>query len=555
MADNSAYTLNPVNTTGPDAETTLLGLLQRIGSLQNEPLVPANPAAQAGTILSGFASGFQGRPNPSLELFQQQRQQQLTGLHHQAGIAGQLATLSQRRQAREDAAKKMNLELYNSLKTDPDLGVRETAYRFGQQAGILPTGIDPKVAALKGGKEFETRHDQVIALTLAGHDIRDPKWVALYPPELYGPVADAARDAMLKGGGPMAANSLRLKPESAENVMKAEALRLNNLPDRTLTDEQRRDRDAYNLILKLKPDGQAAAERYAAILRREDAEAGLPLKLDSEYLGRAYKLMHTDQSTLTFISQEADRQRLTGATRYKFISDELGKIAGTRALNVYNAALDVPMDPRAAANLRHPATLTMPRPGMTKRDALMSGYVDVDDKQLDALKDIDSTKNIVATLHGLADKLITAKTGPEAAAQWAWLNSGARATKLYSTIKTYEDEKEAFLGNLSRQAAAERGVLTNQDISRLSRSLPGFADTVMSKETKKAIMSSILGFQREATLARIFGRPFDEKTARAAVDQLLSQLEGTTPKPVKPAAPPKGSPDERARRKFLRGGE
>jgi hypothetical protein len=40
------------------------------------------------------------------------------------------------------------------------------------------------------------------------------------------------------------------------------------------------------------------------------------------------------------------------------------------------------------------------------------------------------------------------------------------------TAKAYSDLREAFLGQLSRSIAAERGVLTNQDIDRIKKALP-----------------------------------------------------------------------------------
>jgi len=55
----------------------------------------------------------------------------------------------------------------------------------------------------------------------------------------------------------------------------------------------------------------------------------------------------------------------------------------------------------------------------------------------------------------------------------------------HSSAKLYMDAREAFLGNLSRSLAAERGVLTQQDIERIERALPemGFNPlTVDSKE-------------------------------------------------------------------------
>jgi hypothetical protein len=49
---------------------------------------------------------------------------------------------------------------------------------------------------------------------------------------------------------------------------------------------------------------------------------------------------------------------------------------------------------------------------------------------------------------------------------------GSGITGFNPDAKLYNDQREAFLGNLSRSIAAERGVLTNQDIARIEKAIP-----------------------------------------------------------------------------------
>jgi hypothetical protein len=51
--------------------------------------------------------------------------------------------------------------------------------------------------------------------------------------------------------------------------------------------------------------------------------------------------------------------------------------------------------------------------------------------------------------------------------------------------KTYLDDREAFLGNLSRSIAAERGVLTQQDIDRVARAMPKIGPNPLSVDNQE----------------------------------------------------------------------
>ena len=90
------HDMTPLDTQG-DPESILQQLIAQIRQQQTRPIVPDNPLAQIGSVLAGFAAGTQGKPNPVLENYRQERKDELSGLHEQAGIAGSLAPIENRR--------------------------------------------------------------------------------------------------------------------------------------------------------------------------------------------------------------------------------------------------------------------------------------------------------------------------------------------------------------------------------------------------------------------------------------------------------------------------
>ena len=153
-----------------------------------------------------------------------------------------------------------------------------------------------------------------------------------------------------------------------------------------------------------------------------------------------------------------------------------------------------------------------------------------------ALADLQSTKATVYQLSQMADKLITATSPIEAATQGATLHAGA-LSKSNALAATYNDTKQAFLGTLSRSLGGERGVLTNQDISRVNGALASFFDTVDIKNAKNAILQNLLDTASEAKMASITGQPAGE-AYKDRIQTLISQMEqGTAPTRTQPGRP------------------
>lgn len=268
-------TMSPVlDSTDTSGEVTLINLLKALQARQAQPVVPDNPLAQLGTMLSGFAAGTQGKPNPVLGQFQSMREQEMAGLTGQAQIAGSLANISNQKATREQSLKGYNLQVYNSMKDDPSLDVRVAALEAGKAAGILPNTLDVRRAALFGGKELESKYDQVLSIIAAGEDPFSPRYGTLFPKEVFGEVVSMGQNAM-QTSGPNAVNTLKKKPESAENVAKARYLSLDARPEKLLNDQERLEKDSLRQFLKIETAKQSAYDRVYADLKAQETQLAL----------------------------------------------------------------------------------------------------------------------------------------------------------------------------------------------------------------------------------------------------------------------------------------
>ena len=100
-------------------------------------------------------------------------------------------------------------------------------------------------------------------------------------------------------------------------------------------------------------------------------------------------------------------------------------------------------------------------------------------------------REIIGTLHGLADKINTQSNPISATLQGLGSKLGA-VTGMSNLATAYDDQANAFIGVLSRAIGGERGVLTDQDIKRVRRGLPAFTDTLERKNFKFNVMERII---------------------------------------------------------------
>lgn len=87
----------------------------------------------------------------------------------------------------------------------------------------------------------------------------------------------------------------------------------------------------------------------------------------------------------------------------------------------------------------------------------------------------------------------------------------ASASQSSPEAAAYQNTVSAFLSKLSR-AAGERGVLTDQDVDRIARAIPGFYDTPKTAEEQWRLIENIIG----SAISNYRGNP----TGYGSVDQL-----------------------------------
>lgn len=137
----------------PGGEETLLGILQRLRDLSQQPVVPQNPMAQLGTILQGFSAGTQGQPNPALQMYAQQRQQQLTGLGTEATIGSTLESVRRHAETERRAsekfkadtarqAKELRVKVASDFAKNPNESVRLQGLTNLRAEGMIPPSED-----------------------------------------------------------------------------------------------------------------------------------------------------------------------------------------------------------------------------------------------------------------------------------------------------------------------------------------------------------------------------------------------------------------------------
>src|SRR3990167_4728475 len=146
-----AYTLSPLDTAGTSTEETLMAMLQKIGELRQQPLIPDHPLAQVGAALQGLSSGMQGKPNPAIEFAQKQRQQDLSMLTQSGAIAGTIGTLKARREDEKFRREKFEFDKITQG-AQTARGLIDTAMKTGDTDGLAygllqlstVTGVGPK---------------------------------------------------------------------------------------------------------------------------------------------------------------------------------------------------------------------------------------------------------------------------------------------------------------------------------------------------------------------------------------------------------------------------
>lgn len=167
--------------------------------------------------------------------------------------------------------------------------------------------------------------------------------------------------------------------------------------------------------------------------------------------------------------------------------------------------------------------LVQPAADTTMADMTASGrFAHVDTDQKKRVLGWTRTAGLVKQIDTLARRAVTAETPADAVLQRGQAELGA-IFKTNPSAAAYRDSRDAFLGNLSRELAAERGVLTQKDIDRLAAGLPNFGDTTVTRDLKLAIVQDALATARTALHSEITGQAIPE--TRSRLDALLDRLD------------------------------
>ena len=133
-----------------------------------------------------------------------------------------------------------------------------------------------------------------------------------------------------------------------------------------------------------------------------------------------------------------------------------------------------------------------PTPTVTKGPEEGIGPKNLSEEYKKGVEALGQAKDLVSSLERMwRDVGVTDR--PSAVFAWGAAKAGRSVS-----AKKYLDLSDAFLGNLSRSIAAERGVLTDQDIQRISKILPKIGpnptsvDSKAEGEAKVAEIKSIL---------------------------------------------------------------
>ena len=165
-------------------------------------------------------------------------------------------------------------------------------------------------------------------------------------------------------------------------------------------------------------------------------------------------------------------------------------------------------------------------PGVSKGAAARADVIEIGDKELENLAALQGSIASVRGMFDLSDEIITADNPVDAALQGIRLSAEALAKSNPAAV-TYKSTKDAFTTTTARQVGQERGVLTDQDVARWSRTLPDFGDTVQVKEKKRKIFNRILNATIEANRRILAGDSPDKvkKEVHNMLDPLLRQAE------------------------------
>ena len=237
----------------------------------------------------------------------------------------------------------------------------------------------------------------------------------------------------------------------------------------------------------------------------------------------------TPQEIKALIEEPKGIKDLTLNTR-----EELSRIALEKKITIQQAAQDpvlLKQAQDAAFNKAERLAGAKGEEGAMARDRAQS---------VRAVGELASVSEIVNDIDRLSTKIITSKGGAiETAKQYADLTQAAfrRTPGKGEDAALYQQRRSSFVGVLSRTLAAERGVLTEGDIQRITVAFPDFGDTVRMRDDKikhvRNLMKSVIKMQE--MIAENRDPPAD--LIRRMKTQIWAPMPGEKTQPAPPPPP------------------
>ena len=385
MPTNATGDLTGTTPLAGQGEETLLNALRQMQALQAQPVLPNDPLTQLGAVLSGFGAGVQGQPNPVLEMYRKQRQDQLTGLGQQATIGGALGTIETQRASRAaQAAQQAETRRYHDVtsgiaqqqadtsKSSAELTRLKTAREMNKDmrdsddletrvAGIegdkkllnpetgmplIPANVDSRKMAYMGKRTFfEKKQAELIQMIQHGAKPRSPEFQKLYGnpfPLEYFPQVDQWVETMERLG-PDALESAKPKSERdhpTPGILQARRVYLESRDPASLTEDEKRLKAALQATVGRQETNLVT---MAQAIQAERAKAGKPPLLADVALQEANDRLDRTKSREDDLDKLARGKGLSGQAALEF-KDDLRKEHAKELAEVRAGSQPLPLE-------------------------------------------------------------------------------------------------------------------------------------------------------------------------------------------------------------------
>ena len=185
------------------------------------------------------------------------------------------------------------------------------------------------------------------------------------------------------------------------------------------------------------------------------------------------------------------------------------QVQGAKVGAAEQAKLNVPEEVGKRTNiisvkaLRGDNAIVHPPAGITKADMRKGDYIEISDVQMAAFNKLNTARGQAKLAFNDIRPYIKATSGAEAVKQAGELAYRGYAKGDLPEIRAYVAMKDALASIMAR--FVEVGVLTNTDVTRWSKSLPGLTETKGSFAAKERIFNELYGIASEAMKDSLLG--------------------------------------------------